>query len=120
MSVNAKRPKPVSGGALQESIIALAQPFGWKIAHFRPCKTNHGWRTAVSADGKGWPDLYMVNPARAIVIYREIKGQYEKVSPEQSQWGDWLTEAAQDWKVWRPRDWDEIVSTLTFGRGSAQ
>ena len=110
----------MSGGELQTKIIDLARDFGWKVAHFRPLRTKHGWRTPVSADGKGWPDLYLIHPERGVVMYREIKSKYEKLSPEQIQWGEWLNAAAQDYGVWRPDDWPEIVSTLTFGRGSIQ
>lgn len=110
----------MNGGDLQEDIIKIAHVFGWKIAHFRPCQTKRGWRTAVSADGKGWPDLYLIHPERKLVLYREIKAPYEKLSAEQVEWGAWLLAAGQDYAVWRPKDWPQIVERLTFGRGSPQ
>jgi hypothetical protein len=39
------------------AIIDLDCLLGYRVAHFRPAKTDHGWRTAVSANGAGWPDL---------------------------------------------------------------
>lgn len=115
----------MSGGELQEKVIELGHVNGWKIAHFRSVRVSQrggGFRymTPVAADGKGFPDLFLVNPSRHVTLFREMKGQYEKLSDEQIEWGNWLTEAACDWGVWRPKDWPEIVSVLTFGRGSAQ
>jgi hypothetical protein len=114
----------------QEQIIELAHVFGWRIAHFRPAQTKHGWRTPVSADGKGWPDLVLVHagsppikhvhtPAGSAqrVLFRELKSESGQLSSEQLQWGDWLTAAGADWQLWRPSMLDEyIVPTLTFGR----
>lgn len=54
----------------QIEIIELARILGWRVAHFRPAQTRHGWRTPVAADGKGFPDLVLV---RERVIYAELK-----------------------------------------------
>jgi hypothetical protein len=118
-------PDKMNGGELQAKVIELAGFNGWRIAHFRSVKTSvrgGGFRymTPVAADGKGFPDLLLVNPERHVLMFREMKGPYEPLSPEQQNWGDWLTEAGQDWDVWRPKHWPDIVNTLTFGRGSAQ
>jgi hypothetical protein len=110
----------MTGGQLQEAIIEMAHAFEWRVAHFRPALTKHGWRTPVSADGKGFPDLLLVHPERKLVLYREIKTKYEKLSPEQAEWGAWLLAAGQDYAVYRPDDWPTIVNVLTFGRGSPQ
>lgn len=107
----------MTGGQLQEAIVELARTFGWHVAHFRPARTQHGWRTPVAADGKGWPDLTLATPGH--LLFREIKGQRETVSPEQRRWGHWLTEAGADWAIWRPSDWPHIVTTLTHGKGTA-
>lgn len=108
----------MNGGELQMAIIEAGHTFGWKFAHFRPCRTTQGWRTAVGADGKGWPDLYMIHPERREHYYREIKGAKEAASPEQKVWGEWLLKAGEDWAIWRPSQWNEtIVPLLTFGRG---
>ena len=42
---------------LQDAVIQLARLLGWRVAHFRPAMTTRGWRTPVSADGAGFPDL---------------------------------------------------------------
>lgn len=107
----------MTGGQLQEAVIELAHLFEWKVAHFRPAKTSKGWRTAVEADGKGWPDLTLVHE-RGVVLFREIKGEREALKPEQKQWGEWLTAAGANYAVWRPKDMDLIKHVLSFGRAS--
>lgn len=105
--------------AFQERIIDVAHTFGWAVAHFRPARTKHGWRTAVAADGKGWPDLVLVHP-ESPVLFREVKDNAGTLTADQVTWGDRFGAAGADWAVWRPLDWARIVATLTFGRGSLQ
>lgn len=110
----------MNGGDLQRNIIEVGHTFGWRFAHFRSIYNGRTkrWETPVGGDGMGFPDLVIVHPERGELYYREIKAQYEKVRPQQQQWGDWLLSAGQDWAIWRPKQWDEtIVPLLTFGRG---
>ena len=101
---------------LQSAVLDLAALFGWKVAHFRPARTAHGWRTPVSADGAGWPDLVLVHPDRGLVLFRELKADRGRLTLEQQAWQQWLTAAGQDFAVWRPEDLDEIAETLSNGR----
>jgi VRR-NUC domain len=48
----------------------------------------------------GFPDLVCVGPRG--VLFRELKRQQGKVSPEQREWLDALTVAGQNAAVWRP------------------
>jgi hypothetical protein len=50
----------------------------------------------------GWPDSVIVG---AKVIYRELKSESGRLSPEQRATGDALKAAGADWRVWRPSDW---------------
>ena len=114
-----------TGGQLQKQIVTLAHTFGWKIAHFRSVPVQRGdrtvWQTPVAADGVGFPDLVLLHPTKGEAYFREIKGDYETVRPEQEQWGAWILGAGLDWAIWRPRQWErEIVPLLTFGRGDPQ
>jgi hypothetical protein len=93
----------------QETVIELAQLTGWIVAHFRPAQTAKGWRTAVSADGKGFLDLVMV---RERVIYAEIKSETGKLTPDERKWMTALSQAGQEVYVWRPSDYDRIVEIL--------
>ena len=96
------RGKTVSGSDLQDAIMELAHVLGWRVAHFRPARTQGGWRTPVAGDGKGFPDLVLV---RERVVYAEIKREREALRPEQELWRDWLAAAGQEYYVWRPQDW---------------
>lgn len=92
---------------LLTAVIDMAHLFGLTVAHFRPAKTERGWRTPVQADGKGYPDLTIVGPGG--VLFRELKSATGKLSPEQAVWMYKLNEAGADVGRWRPAD-------LTSGR----
>jgi hypothetical protein len=92
----------VTGRELQKSIIDLARRTGWKVAHTPPVRGHDGWRTAVAADGKGFPDLLMV---RERVIVAEIKGT-DRLSRQQKEWLSAFRMAGVAAYVWTPTDWE--------------
>jgi hypothetical protein len=93
----------------QEQVIDLARLYGWRVAHFRPAQTAKGWRTPVSADGKGFPDLVLV---RDRVIFAELKGELGRLTSDQRNWVGNLDRAGAEVHVWRPIDLEEIECTL--------
>ena len=95
--------------AFQSLVIDMAHAAGWKVAHFRPARTSKGWRTAVSGDGKGLPDLILV---RERVVWAELKAVTKKMTNEQIDWAVWLLDANQEWYCWDPKDMDEIKKVL--------
>jgi hypothetical protein len=91
---------------LQEAVIEIAHAFKWMVAHFRPAKTEQGWRTAVSADGAGLPDLILVRGLR--LIFAELKSQKGRIAPAQREWLDRLTAVpGVEVYLWRPSLWSE-------------
>lgn len=88
---------------LLAAVLDLASTLGIRTAHFRPAKTEQGWRTPVSGDGKGWPDLVLAGPAG--VLFRELKSARGVPSEEQRLWLGALRAAGQDAGLWRPTDW---------------
>ena len=100
----------VSEADFQGSVVNLAQALRWRVAHFRPAMTNHGWRTPVAADGKGFPDLVLV---RDRVVFAELKGTDGRLKPAQAAWRDALLAASVEWYLWSPDDWDAIRDVLT-------
>lgn len=111
---------PANETELLEAVLDLAATCGWLRAHFRPARTAQGWRTPVSGDGKGFPDLVLVPPpGHGRVIYRELKSPGRRLDPDQEVWRDRLLAAGENWAVWYPADWPTIVPLLTLGRGSA-
>jgi hypothetical protein len=49
---------------------------------------------------KGWPDWAIIGTR---IIYRELKTERGKVTPEQQAVGERIRAAGGDWAVWRPR-----------------
>ena len=70
----------------------LLRLYQWRWCHWRPARTEHGWRTALSGD-KGFPDYCCVRPPR--LLFAELKDQYSKPSPEQEAWLDDLKECVK-------------------------
>lgn len=88
----------------------LLERFGWKPpngawCHFRPGRTLHGWRTALSG-APGFPDYIALRKqgdwCRLIVI--ELKGSKGVVSPEQEHWHDLFRAVGAQVYIWRPDD----------------
>ncbi len=75
---------------------------GWRVAHTPPIQTERGWRTAVAADGKGFPDLLMV---RERVLVAEIKGDGDRLTEEQAAWIAAFASAGVGAFTWTPEDW---------------
>ncbi len=96
----------MSEAELQKIVIDMAHLFGWHVAHFRAAQTSKGWRTAVSADGKGFPDLVLAKNRRA--IFAELKTDTGRLSMAQKLWLAVLPDVV----VWRPRDLEKIESIL--------
>lgn len=88
---------------LLTAVIELAQHLGWRVAHFRPARTATGWRTAVSGDGVGFPDLILTRGG--VVRAVELKSDRGKTTAEQDAWLDALCRAGVMTGIWRPRDW---------------
>lgn len=98
----------MSGRDLQKSIIDLAHLYRWRVAHFTSVLATRkdgsaSWRTPVAADGRGFPDLFLVRGDRAVAI--EVKGSGDTLKPEQEAWGLALMAAGIDVMVAHPRDW---------------
>lgn len=103
----------------QAVIVETARLSGWRVAHFCAARTKDGsWKTPVTADGAGWPDLCMVRPPR--IIFAELKSETGHLRPSQTEWLDVLRLLPQvEVFLWRPSDWDVVVATLTGTRTAA-
>uniref|UniRef100_A0A6M3KP81 Putative VRR-NUC domain-containing protein n=2 Tax=viral metagenome TaxID=1070528 RepID=A0A6M3KP81_9ZZZZ len=96
----------------------LATMLGWKSLHIRPARAiKHGeetYRTPVSGDGEGFPDLLLARPPRLLLA--EIKREDGKPSPQQSDWLDVLSRITNppETFLWKPSDLDEIEEVLKW------
>ncbi len=99
----------MKGKDLQKTVIDWARMHGWHVAHFPSVETKQGWRTAVAADAKGWPDLLLFRD-RAIAI--EIKGDGDSMKPDQIVWQERMQRAGIEHYVVRPKDWPDNVREI--------
>lgn len=97
---------------LLTQVLELCRVTGWRVYHVRNSK-----RAIVQGPGaEGFPDLVMAkragggSPGR--ILFRELKTEKGKLSPEQAEWGALLLAARQDWALWRPSDWRTIRDEL--------
>jgi hypothetical protein len=108
-------------GALQQQVVEIAHAFGWVAAHFRPARTERGWRTPVAADAQNFPDLVLVRQGQ--LIFAECKSQKGELrkgrmtrkgrwAMGQQEWLDLLASTGSRTYVWRPSDLDDIIEIL--------
>lgn len=110
-AVNEGKLPALSEADWQRKVLEAAGYYGWMVAHFRAAQTQIGWRTPVAANGKGFPDLVLVHP-RGGVLFRELKSEKGRLSPEQVQWSVCLELAGANYAVWRPSDWPAVQIEL--------
>lgn len=117
MPSQATHPAPhVRESDFQAAVVELARLRGWRVAHFRPARTAHGWATPVAYDGKGFPDLVLCRDTR--MIFAELKQDNARLHQDQHDWLEALGAVAAEANgiieaaCWRPRDWPEIEATL--------
>lgn len=88
---------------LQDAVIDAARLLGWRISHFRPARTEHGWRTPVQGH-VGFPDLVLLRPPRLLFV--ELKATRGTPNHDQAVWLNSLdTVPGVETFVWRPADW---------------
>jgi hypothetical protein len=113
-------PLKMSERAFQQQVIDCGHLFGWRVAHFRPARVivrgKPTWRTAVQADGAGFPDLVMARDG--IVIFAELKTDAGTMTVPQREWLHAIhnyDERSHYFMLWRPKDWDAVERTLRDG-----
>ena len=90
----------------------LLNIFQWRWCHFRPARTEHGWRTAVSGY-KGFPDYIAARLPRLIIF--ELKSEKGKLTPEQAEWLELLRNCTSiEAYCWRPNRIDKIAEILRW------
>lgn len=109
----------------QLQVIDLAHVYGWKAAAIRTVLVKRPdescyHETPMGADGKGWLDLFLVNPTGAPGrIWRccaELKLADKHPQPDQKLWLQWHEKTGTPSFVWRPVDLNgEIMSVLRDG-----
>lgn len=95
----------------QRQVIDLARLLKWRVAHFRPAMTKHGWVTPVAADGKGFPDLILVRRSR--IIAAELKSAKGELAADQIDWLSAFSKTGVEIHVWRPGDAEYVLRVLS-------
>jgi hypothetical protein len=96
---------PTSEGDFQKTVTDALTLFGWRWCHFRPARTQRGWRTPLSGS-PGFPDIVAVRGDR--IIFVELKAANGKLRDEQRSWLSALGAAGAEVHCWRPNDWPVI------------
>lgn len=104
---------PITETEFQNQVIEYAQMFGWRVAHFRPARTNKGWRTPIQGD-PGFPDLVLARDGH--IILWELKSEKGKLTDDQRAWLGALGGTCDRVHVGtrRPSEWDAIEYQLRF------
>ena len=99
--------RPMTEADFQSRVIELARLCGWRVCHYRPAYHAGQWRTHLTGH-KGCPDLILARSG--CVLLCELKTDTGRVTPEQHSW---LASLGPHARLWRPRDWRDIVRELT-------
>lgn len=107
MTGRARAEHALTEAAFQQRVIDLAKLRGWRVAHFRPARTQRGNWVTPMAGHPGFPDLVIAKPGHLVIA--ELKTERGQLGPGQAEWLDALGEHG---RLWRPSDWDEIQGVL--------
>lgn len=95
-------------------VVELAQFHGWRAVHFRPARTDKGWRTAMQGD-RGFVDVVLARDGH--VLHVELKTQDGALRPGQREWGEAI---GPTYRLWRPSDLERIKQELRHGSGEPE
>lgn len=99
-------PEQMDEASFLRIVRTQAMARGWYVAHFKPSLINGRWATHMV--GKpGFPDLVLAK--EETVLFRELKTNTGRLSPEQREW---LAHLGNLGGVWRPRDYPLIITEL--------
>ena len=87
----------------------MAHLYRWHVVHNPSVETKQGWRTALAADAKGFPDLICF---RDRVVAIEIKGDGDTMKPDQEAWRLRLQTAGVEHYIVLPKDWPDVVREI--------
>lgn len=105
------------------AVLAMAKLRGWKRMHVRPGRVirdgKEKYETPFKADGKGWPDLFLIHRGTGRIVVAELKSEKGKPTPEQVDWLELFKRAGVYAAIWTPLMWDEIDRVLNLEESPA-
>ena len=96
----------MSEAAWLREIMAYADKHGWLCAHFRPARTNKGYRTAMQGNA-GFPDCVFAKDGVVIFVELKASGKKGSLTSAQSMW----LKACKGF-LWSPKDREEMHRIL--------
>jgi len=104
-------PDNMSEDDFQSVVLTAALHHGWLGVHFRRAMQKSGRYSTPVQGKKGSPDLILARDG--VVLMAELKTNTGSLRPEQREWRDHLGNA---WRLWRPRDWADVLAELGTGQ----
>jgi hypothetical protein len=86
--------------------VALANLHGWMCVHFRPARTDKGWRTLIQGD-IGFVDCVFARDG--VVLFVELKSEKGRPGPGQE---DWAYHLGAGYRLWRPSSLEALKAEL--------
>lgn len=97
---------------LVDTLLDYGEKGGWLRVHFRPARTDKGWRTLIQGD-KGFPDIVFAHPKLQRLVIVECKSKTGSLSPEQKLWkAAFEAMSFVEYYVWKPKDLPEARHVL--------
>jgi len=100
----------LTGEVVADTAQDMAHRLGLKVARFPKVLVTYPgapaprWLSPVKADGKGWLDMFIIDPLGGGVLVREAKGDKESLTAEQRDWIAWWQANGFDVGIWKPAD----------------
>lgn len=104
-------PKDMLEDDFQSVVLTAALHHGWMAVHFRPALQKSGRYSTPVQGKKGSPDLFLAR--NGIERFAELKSNTGALRPEQKQWKEHISQ--ERYRLWRPRDWADILTELETG-----
>lgn len=104
----ASRHARITEEQFQRRVVDTAHLYGWRVVHYRAALSRSGrYRTPLQGD-QGAPDLLLAKQGRVLLV--ELKSDTGRLGPGQAEWA---TAIGPDlYRLWRPRDWDQVQAEL--------
>ena len=100
----------VSEADFTTTVIEYAMLKGWRVCHFRPARTEKGWRTALQGH-RGWFDIMAARMGRLVLA--ELKAEGGSQDDDQCEWWNQVVpNESVEVYLWRPSDFDRIKEVL--------
>jgi hypothetical protein len=85
----------------QAAVVRLAESHGWRVYHTHDSRRSEA----------GFPDLCMVR--RGVLVFIELKSEVGLPTAAQKEWlADLELVTGVVVRLWRPSDWNEVVTLL--------